>query len=111
MAIATALEPFSPEDEDDLPAADVGERDGWRFVSQPVAIAADGAHVRLRRRRHLVAPDGSETAAETDVVRLARIDAATLLAEGAAAGLEPLDVLDVPPTDEHVGSEVVVLGG
>ena len=45
-----------------------------------------------------------------DSVELDRVDAATLAAEGAAAGLRPLGGRAIPATSDHVGSAVVMLG-
>jgi hypothetical protein len=108
LAIADALEDFDAAAE--MPAPDVAELDGWRFVSQPTAVRAVGGAVRIERLRHAIAPDGGRTV-EDDVVELAAITAGQLAAEGAAAGLQPLPARRIAPTDEHVGSEVVVLRG
>ena len=42
---------------------------------------------------------------------LARVTVAGLHAEAAAAGLRPEATRHIDPTDDHVGSEVVVLRG
>jgi hypothetical protein len=44
-------------------------------------------------------------------VRLDRLDAARLAAEGAEHGLRAEGARLIAPTDDHVGSEVVVLRG
>jgi len=106
LALAEAPKPFAAPGE--LPLPDVGERDGWRFVSQPVAIRLGEAAWRIERVRRLVAPDGSRTA-EDDMVELAALTADCLAAEGAACGLRPEPARHVDQTDDHVGSEVVVL--
>lgn len=108
LAIADALEGF--EGGADLPAPDLDEADGWRFVSQPTAVRELAGAVRIERLRHTLAPGGGRTT-EEDVVTLARLDAAEVEREGAAAGLAPDGVLRVEPTDDHVGSAVVVLRG
>jgi SAM-dependent methyltransferase len=108
LAIADALEDFDEAAE--MPAPDVGEHDGWRFVSQPTAVREVDGGVRIERLREVIAPGGERTA-EEDVVVLAAVSAAELAAEGAAAGLRPLPTRRIAPTDEHVGSEVVVLRG
>ena len=110
IAIATALEPFAPS-AGDLPAPDVGERDGWRFVSQPTAIANEGSHARIDRVRRLIAPDGATVSGDLDTTRLAVLDEETLEAEAAAAGFEPLERREIPETLDHVASEVVLLRG
>jgi SAM-dependent methyltransferase len=105
-ALATALESF--EADGPLPTPDLGEQDGWRFVSQPVAVRERPDGAWIERVRILVAPDGTRTSTQ-DIVRLARIGADGLAEEAAAHGLRTVDVRTIPESDEHVGSEVVVL--
>jgi SAM-dependent methyltransferase len=107
-ALADAPEPFEPPG--DLPFPDVTVRHGRRFVSQPVAIRLAGDVWRIERARQTIAPDGTRTT-EDDVVELAAITPEELLEEGRAAGLTPEGVRLVEPTDDHVGSEVVLLRG
>jgi len=107
LAIAGDLESFeNPE----MPVPDTGETDGWRYVSQPTAVRRVDGGTRIERLRHAIAPGGDRTVAE-DVVVLAAVSAADLEREGAAAGLRPLPGRYVEPTDDHVGSEVVLLRG
>lgn len=106
-ALATALEAF---EDTALPLPDVGEHDGRRFVSQPVAVREEADAAWIERVRIIVAPDGVRTS-EPDLVRLARVSAAGLAVEAAAHGLAAEEVRTIPETDEHVGSEVVVLRG
>ena len=108
VAIAEALEAFDPTLP--LPAPDVGELDGWRFVSQPLAMREHGDAVAIERLRELIAPDGERTLSEDEVL-LARVTPAGLAAEAAAHGLEAIELRRVPETPEHVGAEVVVLRG
>jgi SAM-dependent methyltransferase len=107
-ALANALEGFDA-DFDEPPLPDVLERDGWVYVSQPLRVVEESAAVRIERERSTVSPSGARTAAP-DRIRLARLDAAMLEAEGARAGLQPAGRRHVAPTEDHVGSEVVVLG-
>jgi SAM-dependent methyltransferase len=93
-----------------VPAPDIGALDGRRLESRPIAVRGEGDRVALVRLREVVEPDGRRRASQ-DVVRLDRLDAATLEAEGAAAGLRVLGRRTVPATDDHVGSTVVVLRG
>jgi SAM-dependent methyltransferase len=108
LALAETPEPFGPVG--DLPEPDVGERDGWRFVSQPIAIRVDGDRWRIERARILVAPDGTRSS-EPDVVELAGLTADELAAEGAAQGFAAEPARSVPETEDHVGSQVVILRG
>jgi len=109
LAIAEALESFE-EELFPLPEPDTGERDGFRFLSHPVAVREHGDTVRLERVRQTIAPDGSHSA-EGDVIELTRLTAAELEAEGAATGLAPLQALAIPTTDAHVGATVVRFRG
>jgi SAM-dependent methyltransferase len=108
LALAEAPEAFSAPDA--LPAPDVTEQDGWRFVSQPLAIRLCPDAMRIERLRQLIAPDGARSAAE-DVIELRLLGAGQLAAEAAPHGLTLLPSAHVPATDEHVGSEVVLLRG
>jgi SAM-dependent methyltransferase len=106
VAIAAELEEFGGDGP--LPAPDVGAAPGWRLASQPTAVRALPGVTRIERRRRAVAPDG-RIEEEDDVIELARLTVAQLEAEGAAAGLVPEPHRRIPPTTEHVGSEVVLL--
>ncbi len=106
LAIAEELESF--EDEGVMPLPDVAERDGWRYVSQPTAVRERPDGTRIERLRHTIAPGGERTS-EEDVIVLARLTVAGVHAEGAVAGLRPEATRHIDPTDDHVGSEVVVL--
>jgi SAM-dependent methyltransferase len=108
LALAEAPEPFEATDE--LPSPDLGERDGWRFVSQPLAIRLRPGTMRIERLRELIGPDG-ERSADEDVIELRLIDAEQLAAEAAPHGLRLLPSAHVSATAEHVGSEVVLLRG
>jgi SAM-dependent methyltransferase len=108
LAIADALESFDEDAE--LPLPDVGEVDGWRFVSQPTAVREIPGGVRIERLRQTIAP-GGERSAEEDAVVLVAVTVEELEAEGAAAGLRPEGVRHVEATDDHVGAEVVILRG
>jgi SAM-dependent methyltransferase len=106
-ALADALEGFDAE-HTEPPLPDVLERDGWVYASHPVAVRPDADGTTIERIRQTVAPDGARTA-EGDVVRLDKLDGDTLEAEGLAAGFAAAGRRFVEMTDEHVGSEVVLL--
>ena len=110
VALALAERPEAFEAPGELPLPDLGERDGWRFVSQPLAIRIGEASWRIERARQLIAPDGTRTN-EADVVELAALTPEDLAREGAAAGLRPAGARRVAATPEHVGTEVVLLRG
>jgi SAM-dependent methyltransferase len=108
LALAEATEAFDGLDE--LPLPDRGEQDGWRFVSQPLAIRLRPGTMRIERLRELIAPGGARTA-EEDAIELALVSAGQLAAEAAPHGLRPEPSVHVPATADHVGSEVVLLRG
>jgi SAM-dependent methyltransferase len=108
LAIADDLETF--DEGAPLPDPDVGEADGRRFVSQPVAVRERGGAVRIERVRRIVAP-GGEIVSEDDLVELASVSAEELAAEAAAHGLRAEPPRRIDATADHVGSTVVLLRG
>ncbi len=106
IAITEALEDFGELEE--LPEPDRGAVADWRFASQPTAVRALPAATRIERIRRAYAPDGQVTE-EDDVIELVNLTVERLEAEGRAAGLDPEPPRSIPATDEHVGSEVVLL--
>ena len=108
LALADALECFD-EEHDQPPPPDVADIDGVLYFSRPVAVRDEGERVALERIRETVDRQGRR-AAEGDVIRLDRVDAAMLEEEARAVGLLVLPRRCVPQTEEYVGSEVVVLG-
>ena len=108
IAIATGLEAFDGGAV--LPFPDLGEVDGYRFVSQPVAVRLLDDGVRIERIRQLIAPDGTRESVD-DAVHLATVYPAGLAEEGAEHGLEAEDLRHIPETAAYVGSEVVILRG
>jgi SAM-dependent methyltransferase len=117
--VASALEPGGrfaaailermPEPEDvPPPLPDVRDLEGWVYSSLSVEAAVGPGEIFIRRLRQTVSPSG-EMSEEPNEVRIATFPAAQLEAEGLAAGLAPVRRIDIPPTDVHVGSTVVVL--
>jgi SAM-dependent methyltransferase len=106
-AVADAMDCF--DDEHPVPAPPA-ERDvlGARYASQLLAVVEQDGCAVLRRRRAITGP-GDEYQAVENVVRLDRVTADEIAAEGARIGFvtEPHRV--VPETDEYLGSTVVVL--
>jgi SAM-dependent methyltransferase len=107
-AIADTLEAF--DEHAPLPFPDVGAQDGRQFLSQPVAVRELPGAVRIERIRQIVEP-GGERRSTDDVIELRSVDACSLAEEAARHGLRAEPPLDIPPTDEHVGSTVVMLRG
>jgi SAM-dependent methyltransferase len=130
-AILGELDPFDCSDGTIGPPAERASVDGLLYLSRAIRVAETSEHVVIERERRIlseqagapswpfvgVAPerhDGEgerpEGAAERNVIELDRVTVAGLLAEGAQAGLRPQPTRELAPTDEHVGSSVVVLG-
>ncbi len=104
LAIAGELEDF--EGHAAMPAPDVGEAGGRRYVSQPTAVRNTAEGLRIERLRQVAGePD------DANVIVLAPVTAESLHAEGAAAGLRAAPSRWVAATADHVGSEVVILRG
>lgn len=106
-ALADAMEGYDAE-HTEPPLPDVLERDGWIYASQAVAVRPGHEGTTIERIRQVVSPSGERTA-EGDAVHLDRLDADTLEAEAVAIGLRLAGRRFVEMTDEHVGSEVVLL--
>jgi SAM-dependent methyltransferase len=104
LAITAELEPFEGTQ---LPEPDVAESGGTRFVSQPTAVRAIEGGTQIERLRRVIPPGTTEH----NVIVLAAVTAEQIAAEGESAGLTYEDVLTIPATYDHVGSEVVVLRG
>lgn len=90
------------------PLPDVREIDGWIYSSLPLEPFVEGDLIRLRRLRQTVDPDGAMNEALNEV-DLQAIPAAELEQEAEEAGLLPLERREIPPTESHVGSVVVLL--
>jgi SAM-dependent methyltransferase len=109
IAIADALEAFDAG-RDVPPVPDIREIDGIVYASRPVAVREEPERSAIHRVRETVDAAGRRTV-EDDVIHLDRLDAPGLEAEAAAHGLRALRPRRIPPTDDYVGSTVVMLGG
>jgi SAM-dependent methyltransferase len=86
---------------------DVLVRDGQSYLSYPTALRKTPSSVVLERRRQII---GDRALAPTlDIIELARISIATLSDEGTAAGFARLGTRSIAPTDQHAGSDVLLL--
>jgi len=86
---------------------DVRELDDWVFASRPVAVEDDGRSLTVVRLRQVVAPDGGLTESH-DSITLDVIDRDTLTAELAAEGFAVERMIEVPQTERHIASVIVV---
>jgi SAM-dependent methyltransferase len=109
IAIADDLELFDVSDGTvPGPLPDVVEHDGVVYSSRPVAVRADGDGFELERRRETVTTDGHLTT-EQDLIHLDLVDPDTLEVEAQAAGLRAASRMEIAPTEDYVGSTVVML--
>jgi SAM-dependent methyltransferase len=90
------------------PLPDAREVDGWIYSSLPLEIAIDDERLLVRRLRQLVSPTG-DLSEEVDEIPLFPLTAAMFEDEAEEAGLRTVARDEVPMTDDHVGSTVVVL--
>ena len=90
------------------PLPDARELDGWLYSSLPLDAGLDSGAIVVRRLRQIVSPAG-ELTDEVDEIPLRLLAAETLEAEAREAGLRPVGRREIPPTDTHVGSAVLLL--
>jgi SAM-dependent methyltransferase len=104
-ALADAVDTYG---EIEAPVPDLREVAGVVFSSRPIAVRDDGDGFVLERLRERVAVDGSRTVTE-DRIRLDRLSPDRFEAEARRAGFTVAPRRTIAETDDHVGSEVVVL--
>jgi SAM-dependent methyltransferase len=109
IALADALDAFDA-DHDEPPVPDLREVAGVVYSSRPVAVRDLGDRAAIERLREVVARDGTRTVSG-DVIELDRLDPDDLADEAAAHGLRAQAPQRIPPSDEYVGSTVVMLRG
>ncbi len=107
IALAPSVEPFEPGLVT-LPEPDVADVSELRYISQPTGVRVGGGYFELVRRRETLAGDGARIS-ELDVIRLADIAPDEVEEEAGRAGFAVDPRRQIPETDRHVGSEVVML--
>lgn len=90
------------------PLPDVHQVEGWIYSSLPLESAVESDSIRLRRLRQTVDPDGNMSE-ELNEIEMQMISAGTLEREAFEAGLVPSGRRQIPDTEAHVGSTVVLL--
>jgi SAM-dependent methyltransferase len=105
---AAIIEAMPEPDGSPPPLPDVREVDGWVYSSLAVEAAVGPGEIVVRRLRQLVSPEGA-LSEEPNEVRIATFSADSLESDAEAAGLLPVGRREIPPTDLHVGSVVVLL--
>ena len=109
VAIADELEEFEVRAGGPGPLPDVCELEGVVYSSAPTAVRADPDGFTLERRRDIVTSAG-DLRSEEDHIHLDRLDPDQLEAEARAVGLTPHPRGEIAPTQDYVGSVVVMLG-
>jgi SAM-dependent methyltransferase len=89
------------------PLPDVRQIEGWIYSSLPLEPVVGPDTILLRRLRQTVDPDGNMSD-ELNELELAVLSADRLEEEGSAAGLQPAGRREIPATEAHVGSTVVL---
>ncbi|HEY2333904.1 MAG TPA: class I SAM-dependent methyltransferase [Solirubrobacterales bacterium] len=107
FAIVEEIPPPPPEGAQP-PLPDVRQVEGWIYSSLPLDPVIGPDSVLLRRLRQTVDPDGN-LSEELNEVELQTISAEALEAEALEAGLAPVGRRQIPATEAHVGSTVVLL--
>jgi SAM-dependent methyltransferase len=117
-AIVTELEPFDVADGSPGPTPERSQVGETLYVSQAVSVRVLPKRVVIERSRRIISADArdcsdggsaDQLAVERNVIELARVSVAEFEREGLAAGFHPEPALVIEPTDEHVGSLVVML--
>jgi SAM-dependent methyltransferase len=125
-AIVTDLDPFDTADGSPGPAPETARVDGDLYVSQATAVRVLDRRVVIERLRRtipggepgaedrptgdtLADPPAVASVDERDIIELARVSTSELEREGLQAGLTPEPAMEIAPTDDHVGSAVVML--
>jgi hypothetical protein len=93
---------------DAAPLPDVREVDGWVYSSLPIDTRVDAGGILVRRLRQVVSPSG-ESSDEIDEIRLRHLSAEALEQEALEAGLAPAGRCEIPATEAHVGSIVLLI--
>lgn len=79
------------------------------YASRPVAVEFGPGSLTVLRLRQVVSPDGSLEETH-DSITLDLIDRETLAVELAAEGLHVSQLIEVPETDRHIASVIVIAG-
>jgi SAM-dependent methyltransferase len=121
-AILAALEPFDCSDGSVGPVAERAHVDGLVYLSRATRVSELAETVVIERERRVLddrpnASDdpsqrnsGADRPPERDRIELDRLSVRELQREAREAGLHALARREVPATDEHAGSVVMVLG-
>jgi SAM-dependent methyltransferase len=117
-AIVTELEPFDLAAGFAGPSPETAHVGDALYSSRATSVRVLPEHIAIERMRRIIALHSGRSSerdpvnlaeGERNVVELARVSASELEDEGSRAGLRPEPAREIAPTDEHVGSIVVML--
>ena len=117
-AIVTELDPFDVADGSPGPTPETAHVGETLYLSQAISVRMLPERTVIERSRRIVSLDARESsdgrpvgllADERNVIELARFSSAELERDGSQVGFHPEPALVIEPTDEHVGSVVVML--
>jgi SAM-dependent methyltransferase len=109
-AIVTDVDPFDRDSGETPPPPELDRMGADLLSSRAVRVTVSARRIEIERERHVVRGSSPATIvdAEADLVRLDRVSAAGLLQEARDAGFAPAPPHEIAPTEEHVGSTVVM---
>jgi SAM-dependent methyltransferase len=107
FAIVEQMPDLPPPGTSAPPLPDVRQIEGWIYSSLPLEPVALPDAILLRRLRQTVDPDGNMSE-ELNEIELTMLSAETLEEEGRTVGLKPTGRREIPATEAHVGSTVVL---
>jgi len=116
-AIVAELESFDVADGSPGPSPETGHVGESFYTSQAKSVRVLPRSVVIERSRRIISPhvhksDGhslDESSIERNVIKLTRVSLFELEREGSQVGFHPETARVIEPTDEHVGSVVVML--
>jgi SAM-dependent methyltransferase len=116
-AIVAELDPFDVADGSPGPSPETAHVGEALYASQAESVRVLPRSVVIERSRRIISPraresDGhplDESAIERNVIELTRVSLSELEREGSQVGFHAETALVIEPTDEHVGSVVVML--
>jgi SAM-dependent methyltransferase len=109
FAIVTEVDPFDSRAGKLGPAPERAVIAGCTYLSRAIRVHCTERFIRIERERLVMPATGERSPAEIDVIELERLDELELWAEGRAEELLAEPTVTIPETDEHSGSEVVML--
>jgi SAM-dependent methyltransferase len=108
IAALALVEDLPPTADAPPPLPDVRDHQGWVYSSLPLAVERQGSLAIVRRLRQAVSPSG-ELVETHDETRLELIELEDVERQAGKLGLRGLERREIPATEAHVGSTVLIL--